>query len=145
MKRLIYGLIFVFIMTNFAWATDIGIVTTAEDSSSFVKKVVFTWTTKSGGVNSGIAQGTTTESYSGQIVRLVTVPDTTDVPSSNYKVAIKDEDGIDILLGQGSGKSATATEQVIAPNMGYIANDQMTLTVSSGGDSKKGTVYLYIR
>ncbi len=140
MKKLFLATAILLVALGVAWAANIGTVAVTEETASYVKKIAFTWTTTSGGA----ASTTTSESYSGQVVRLVTVPGT-PAPTALYHVAITDEDGADILLTLGSGRSATAIEQVLAPNLGYVANDRLTLTVSSGGDSKKGSVYLYIR
>lgn len=125
---------------------DLGTVVITEETFSYVKKIAFGWTSVDGGGNAGKAVKTTEESYSGQIVRLVTVPTgAPNVPSDNYDVAILDEDGVDVLMGAGVDRDETNTEQVLAASLGYVANDRLTLSVSNAGNAKKGTAYLYIR
>lgn len=124
---------------------DLGTVVITEESGGFVKKIAFAWTSVNGGGDAGKAVKTTVESYSGQVVRLVTVPDAVDAPTDNYDVAINDEDGVDILMGAGIDRDTANTEQVLAALLGYVANDCLTLSVAAAGNAKKGTVYLYIR
>jgi len=131
-----------FAVASVSFATDTGTVTTSEETFSFVKKIVFAWTTNSGGE----ASKTTSESYSGQAVLLVTVPSGgADAPTDNYYVYVKDEDGVDVLAGGGATRDTANTEFVRETSLGWVANDRLTLTIASGGDAKKGTVYLYIR
>ncbi len=145
MKKLFLIVVMILLLAGgISWAVDSGTVTVTEETFSYVKKIKFGWTTTTV-ANGQTAVKTTSESYSGQVVRLVTIPDGTTAPTALYGVTVTDEDGADILLTLGSGRSATATEQVIAPNLGYVANDRLTLTVTSGGGEKKGTTILYIR
>ncbi len=147
MKKIIYAVILVLMFATIGWSVDAGTVAVTEETFSYVKKIGFAWTTTSG----GSAVKTTSENYTGQIVRLVTVPSAApDAPTTLYGVIVADEDGNDVLMGatvQGgaTGRSATATEQVNATSLGYVANDKLTLTIQSGGNAKKGVVYLYIR
>ena len=113
-----------------------------EENASPVRKVKFKWTSAA----DGTATGTTTEVYSGEVARLVTVPDgTTSAPTDNYDVAINDEDGTDILMGAGANRDTANTEQVLASSLGCVANDRLTLAITNAGDTKGGTVYLYLR
>jgi hypothetical protein len=86
----------------------------------------------------------TTNKYTGEIVRLVTDPGAT-APTANYDITILDEDGIDVLVGAGADRSATATEQVLGSSLGIIFNTTLTLEIATAGDAKNGTVYLYIK
>lgn len=118
-----------------------GAVVITEETISTVKKVKFAWTSDA----SGNATATTANAYSGAIERLVTVPDGTTAPTDNYDVAVNDEDGTDVLMGAGADRDTTNTEQVLASSLGIVANDKLALSVSNAGDSKSGTVILYIR
>jgi hypothetical protein len=124
---------------------DLGTVTLTEETISTVRKVKFEWTSEGTGANSGKATKTTTKAYSGEIIRFVTIPDGTAAPSASYDVVVNDEDGTDVLMGAGADRSATATEQVLATNLGCVANDTLSLSITSAGETKKGTAILYIR
>lgn len=136
---IIIGLIL--LATAIAWAADTGTVTLTEETFSHVKKIKCVWLTNT----SGQAEKTTTETYAGQVLYLVTVPDGTDAPTDNYDVYVKDEDGVDVLQAGGWDRDTANTEYVKDTSLGYVANDKLTLTVASGGNAKKGTVYLYIK
>ena len=118
-----------------------GTVVTTEETFGTVKKVSFAWTSSSGGA----ADATTTNVFSGAIMRLVTVPDGTDAPTDNYDVVVDDADGNDVLMGAGADRDTANTEQVLASSLGIVANDKLTLAVTNAGNAKKGTVILYIR
>ena len=106
-----------------------------------LQKIKFEWVSAA----DGTATGTTTKTYVGEILRLITVPDGVAAPTALYDVAINDEDTTDVLVGAGADRSATVTEQVIATSLGCVANDKLTLEITNAGDTKSGTVYLYIR
>lgn len=50
-----------------------------------------------------------------------------------------------MLMGAGADRSNASTEQVLASSLGIVANDKLTLSVTNAGDTKSGTVILYIR
>ena len=124
---------------------DKGVVTISEETFGTVRKVVFSWTSGTG-ADANLAEKTTANTYSGKIERLVTVPGTAgDQPTNLYDVVLNDEDGTDVLMGAGADRSNATTQQVLATSLGIVANDKLTLSVSGGGDTKKGEVYLYLR
>lgn len=140
MKKILCLLLaMVFAIASFSWAADVGTVTVSEETFGPTKKIHFTWTTTS----AGAASKTTTESYNGQAVLLVTVP--SGGPTDNYYVTVTDEDGVDVLAGGGATRDTANTEYVRETSLGWVANDTLTLTIASGGDTKSGHVYLYIR
>jgi hypothetical protein len=106
-----------------------------------VKKIIFDWTSDA----AGDATGTTTNAYTGELLRFITVPDGVSAPTALYDVVINDEDSTDALIAAGANRSATVTEQVIASSLGAVANDKLTIVVSNAGNTKKGKAYLYIR
>lgn len=124
---------------------DLGTVTVTEENISTVRKVKFAWTSEDGGANAGKATKTTTNRYSGEILRLVTIPDGVATPTNAYDVVVNDEDTTDVLMGSGADRSDTNTEQVLGTSLGCVANDKLSLSITSAGNAKKGTVYLYIR
>lgn len=119
-----------------------GVVVITEETISTVKKIRFDWTSSA----AGAADGTTTKVYSGEIIRLVTVPGAAGVqPTDQYDVAVNDEDVTDVLMGAGADRSNASTQQVLGSSLGCVANDKLSLAVTNAGNAKSGTVYLYIR
>ena len=116
-----------------------------------VQKIKWSWTADSVSgviVASAVAaeNPTTQYKFSGQIVRLVTIPGTgDDAPSDNYGVTILDEDGTDVLMGAGASRDTANTEQVLAASLGYCQNTTLSLRITGAGVSNKGTVIVYIR
>ena len=122
-----------------------GTVTIVEETLGPVKKIAFSWTSGTD-AEAGTAEGTTKKAYNGVIERLVTVPGSApDAPDNSYDITINDEDGADVLMGEGADRSDANIEQVGRADLGVVANDKLTLNVSAAGAAKKGTVYLYIR
>jgi hypothetical protein len=58
---------------------------------------------------------------------------------------MSDQDSTDILMGAGANRHSANTEQVIASSLGIIANDKITINVTSAGSSNAGAVIVYIR
>jgi len=125
---------------------DLGTVVITEEKIGTVHKVKFAWTSVDGGANAGKAVVTTTKAYSGEIIRLVTIPGAApDAPTDDYDVSVFDEDTTDVLMGAGANRDTTNTEQVLASSLGCVANDTLTLSISAAGNAKKGTTIIYIR
>lgn len=121
----------------------VGTLTLTEEVFSSVKKITFAWTCDASGNVSGTS---TTGAFTGEILRLVTVPAAAgSAPTDNYDIIINDEDGTDVLMGAGANRDTANTEQVLASSLGVVANDKLTLGISNAGNAKSGTVYLYIR
>jgi hypothetical protein len=116
--------------------------TITEENAAHVKKIKFVWVSAA----DGTASGTTTMPYSGEIIRLVTIPAAAAAaPSVDYDVVVNDQDNTDVLMGAGANRHTANTEQVAASSLGCVANDLLTLAVSNAGDTKGGTVILYVR
>jgi len=124
---------------------DLGTVVVTEENISTVRKIKFDWESEDGEANAGKATKTTEKTYSGEILRLVTIPDSVAVPSNQYNVAVNDEDDTDVLMGAGADRSDVNTEQVLASSLGCVANDKLSLSISNAGNAKKGTVIVYVR
>jgi len=110
-----------------------------EETIKSIKKITWAWTAHTDGI---VAKTTpnavTTIPYTGEIIKLVTVPGAGgDAPDPDYDVYL--------LMGQGMNKHTSNTEQVLAPILGVVAYDKLTLYVSGAGSGNKGTVHLYIR
>ena len=121
----------------------LGTVTASEERLYNVHKVTFAWTAGTG-AEEGTASGTTTYPYSGQILRVVTVPAAGgDAPTALYDITLTDEDTIDTANGLLANRSATATEWVTT-GMGAVVGDKLTLNITNAGSAKKGTVIAYV-
>jgi len=68
-----------------------------------------------------------------------------DQPDDNYDVTINDEDGCDVLLGDGVNlsNSEAAIVGAISP-IALLDGQALDLVVANAGDSKMGTVTLII-
>lgn len=131
-------------------AQSCTITTRYRAADSDVVRLTLDWTSA--------ADGTVTQAfpkaYSGYLERVVFNPGAT-APTAAYDVTLTDEQGIDVLSGQGANLSETATTHVkpgipfkdgtttsVAP---IVIDDTLTLNITSAGDSKTGTVVLYLR
>ena len=115
-----------------------GTVVTTEITYTPVKKVSFAYTKSSGGA----ADATTTASFTGMIERVVF--DWTDATAS-YDVLINDSDGFDVLIGNGANLAAADVQKSYGDGLAAIVNSTLTLALTAGGDTKTGTVHVYIR
>ena len=113
----------------------------AEDTQGPLHQFVYTWTSDS----SGDATETTTSTYSGEILSLVTIPDGTAAPTDNYDVVVTDSNGVDILYGGGADRDTLNTEYVQGTSLGVIATSALTFTIADAGDTKEGTVIVTLR
>ena len=121
----------------------VGTVTITEERLSNTHKITFAWTSGTAG-EAGTASGTTTYTYNGAVLRVVTVPGLApNVPTDDYDLTLTDEDGVDVAVGQLANRDDTNTE-MIATGMGYVVGDKLTLTVAAAGAAKTGTCYVYI-
>ncbi len=121
-----------------------GTVVITEEQHSTIKKIKFAWVSGDG-AEVGTASGQTTFVYSGKILGLATDPDAT-APTDNYTITITDGDSMDVLMGAAVGNRDTAnTEYILSTSLGAVANDKLTINVSSAGTNKIGIAYLYIR
>jgi hypothetical protein len=123
---------------------DLGTVTVTEETFNKIKKITFAWTSDS--LAGGKATKTTDNVYTGEIIRLVTVPGTGgDAPDPNYDVILYDEDTTDTLMSAGLNRHTSNTEQVLASSLGCVVNDKLSLSIIDAGNANTGTVYVYIK
>lgn len=120
-----------------------GTVTVAEEQIGNIHKITFDWLSSAGGA----ADATTTNYYTGEIVRAVQIPDGGGTaPSAAWDCVVNDDDGADVLIGLGANLSETATTQkVAADKLGTVANSPLTLAVTNAGNAKGGNTILYLR
>ena len=115
-----------------------------------VRKITLDWTSDAAGAVSGIY----TKYLSGQLLRVVFVPDSGGTqPSDLYDLTLNDGNSMDVLAGLGANLSnATATQVVPVVtngnngNMAPIAiDDRLQLVGAACGNAKGGLVILYLR
>jgi len=121
-----------------------GTVTITETIYSSVKKVKFDWTSSAGGA----ADGTTTHTFTGEILRVVQIPGTSgNQPTDLYDMTIVDGDSLDVLFGNGANISNAASSQVHwrTSSLAAIVNSTLTIHVTNAGNAKSGSTIVYIR
>ena len=122
-------------------------VTKTEETFGTIKKVTWTWVSHTDGtVAVATPNAETTNVFSGEILRLITVPaGGASAPTDDYDVYVYDDNDVDALMGAGLNRDTANTEQVLASSLGIVANSKLTLAVANAGDTKGGTVHLYLR
>ena len=97
------------------------------------------------------ASGDVTEQTSilinGGINRVVTNPDNTDTPTTLWDLTLTDEDGVDVLAGNGADRDSAdsgASEQIVLGAANPVVVSKLTFTVANGGNAKKGVVIVYL-
>lgn len=133
------------LLTADAWAA--GTLTITQGTGS-VRKVTLAWTSDAAGAVSG-----TTVHLDGVIERVVFVPGTGGVqPTDLYDVTLEDAEGLDLLAGEGANLSNVNKTQVTpfigdgtTTNKPVAAYGTAELKVAAAGNTKSGTVLLYLR
>lgn len=104
-------------------------------------KVSFACTTDA----DGDATGSTTARFTGEVIRAVFVPAAGGTqPTNLFDVTVTDDDGYDILAGQGADLSNAAVTTKVA-SMGAVVNDVLTVVLENGGNAKQATVHVYLK
>lgn len=82
----------------------------------------------------------------GRVKRMVTNPDDTHTPTTGWDLTIKDEDGVDILEGEGANRDIAdsgASEEVVL-TISVLVASKLTFGITNAGNAKKGVVKLYL-
>ena len=117
-------------------------VVITEETMGHVKKIKAVWVSAADGSASGQTAGV----YTGEVIRLVTIPATApNAPSDNYNLTVLDGDSTDVLMDGGLLRDTANTEQVLASSLGCVANDRLTFTIANAGNAKGGTAIVYIK
>ncbi len=131
-------------------AQSVTFTTRYRAADSDVVRITIDWTSHT--------DGTVTQAfpkaYSGIIERVTFNPGAT-APTANYDVTITDDQGFDVLGGQGANLSATVTTSV-KPGIPFkdgttthvaeiCVDDTLTLNITNAGDSKVGAIVVYLR
>ena len=122
-----------------------GTVTLTEVvAGTTVRKLTFDWTSDA----AGDADQQSVETYDGLVTAVAQIPDPVDTPTDLYDVTVVDEDGIDVLHGEGANfpiaTSATFKTREV-DGLGVVTTSRLTLNVSNAGNAKKGKTILWIR
>ena len=108
------------------------------------QSIVWTWTSDIGGA----ATIQTTQFYNGIPIQVIFDhnTDTGTKPTTAYDVTITNEEGYDILGGNGANLSSTGADvyKHHSDGMGMAVYSQLTLNVSNAGASKGGKVALFL-
>ena len=131
--------------------TDTASGSSYRRNGSDIVKHTFDWVS-SGSGNATLVSGLP---ISGQIERVVIVPDDVASPTTNYDITLTDTESIDVLSGQGANLSATAASTVrpgtplkdgtTTSTVPVVVDSVLTLNVSNAGDTKAGRVLVYVR
>ncbi len=130
-----------------------GSLTVTYGETRTMRRVTFDWTSDA---SSADVSGTKTKELSGIIERVTFIPDSGDTqPTNEYDVTLEDENGVDVLGGNGADLSNAAASTVV-PGVAFTdgvttsvakvaIDDQLELKVENAGNSNGGTVVLYLR
>ena len=125
-------------------ADEPGVITLEDITHGTIKKIKAEWASGTG-VNEGTATVTTTNPFDGRIIGATTVPDGVAAPTADYDITVADNDGVDIALGALADRHTANTEYVAEASMAGVAHSLLTISIAAAGDTKEGTLYLYIR
>lgn len=125
-----------------------GTVVETKTVFSSPAKYQLAWTASTNGI---VSQATTFH-VRGELARVVLDGTST---GETYSLTLKDSSGVDVLAGLGTGVSTSAvvsvvpgikiTDSVITNVVPICVNDVLTLDVTVAGDSKTGSVILYVK
>lgn len=120
-------------------------------NGSDIVKHTFAWVSNA----SGAATVASTAVISGAIQRVVIIPSGTAAPTTLYDLTLTDSDSVDCLAGQGANMSATVTLNTCSGTplkdgtttsvIPMVVDSILTLNVTNAGDTKAGTVVVYVR
>ena len=122
-----------------------GTVVKTEQTHKMIKKITFDWT-----ASTGEADATTTKYYDGQVLRVVS---NTNTSTGGWGLQINDNDGIDMLGGQGAAMSSGALIDDFGTSTGgtlnwspiSVVSGKVTLEVSGASTGSTGQIIVYIR
>lgn len=114
-----------------------------------IHKVTLSWTTHTDG-----SATKTTDPLTGTIVGITYNPGST-TPSDNYDMTLSDEDGFDVLSGQGANLDQSTTTRIVpgvpfkdgtTTSLAPVAvHGTLALSITNAGDTKNGTLVIYLR
>lgn len=126
-----------------------SIVVTTADLGGSISKYTVAWTSDA----SGNVSTNTFGLRRGRLLQAKCIPGAGGAaPTDQYGLTLLDSDGVDILMGLGAGRSATAGQVVPAPSgqgslsdmLRWFEGGTVTPTITAAGNAKTGTLILYV-
>jgi len=141
MKKYLY--VVIFLIAIIYVVSVFSAVTLKEKTYTSLKEIQFVWISNAGGV----AETTTTETYTGEVIGMYTVPGTgLQEPTDSYDITIKTTDtNVDVLNSNGLNRSSEASEYISYATMIPVSANKLVFSVSNAGAVTNGTAYLFIR
>jgi len=120
--------------------TESVTITEVEEKAGY-SKISYLYVT----ATDGTATGETLGDYTGRILYVISDPGAT-APTEGWDFQIQNEDNYDLIKGAGTDRSASITEylQGETDGLGCAVREKLTLEVENGGNTKGGTVVVYI-
>ena len=117
------------------------VVTTTHQKLRTVRRLSLAWISDvSGDVDEAAG-----EIISGQILRVVTVPDSGGTqPTAAYDLVLNDAHGVDVMAGDGANLSNTDAAQSVQA-VPIAIDGLLTVVVGNAGNTKGGTIHIYYR
>lgn len=79
----------------------------------------------------------------GYLVAINTIPSTDNPPTAAYNLQLHDEYGVDILVGEGAGRSATVAERInLTP---AIVRGSITPVIDGAGDGAEIDLIVWLQ
>jgi hypothetical protein len=156
MKKLAYAIAMILLFSVYAWAADVGTVTTSyspvysSEGNTNMATLSFAWTTTSAGAASTTTSTSDTDLIAGKYVTLVvTDPDGTSAPTDDYDITIKDTNGVDIVGGALANRDTANTEQTMPAILTGLyfprpVATALTFAVAAAGSGKSGITLMYL-
>lgn len=118
---------------------------TAYPTGSRLQKIVFDWTSTTGGA----IDLSSTESFNGYLVGFETVPGSV-TPTDGYSLELRDDQGYDLLGGVGATRSSTLKQMVLPKDTGLnigpipLCGTVLRLIGTAAGSAKTGKAIAFI-
>ena len=120
------------------------------DLNARTLKLTITWTSDgSGDVSEAISEANMKILIGKNLAHFITDPGAI-APTDDYDFTLLDAYGVDVLGGEGADRDTANSEQGIPAIKTGIYGDRiidsaLTFTIAAAGDTKQGTVILYLR
>ena len=117
----------------------IGIVSFMEISVGTINEIIVEWETD----GAGVAEATTLNHYSGEVIKCIVDPLSTIPPASPFNITIEDCRGIDLLCDKGL--ALLNNKKTYLNDLGVVAAGCLSFKITAAGANRKGQAILYIR
>ena len=142
MKKLLLGILISLFMVTASWGAES--VDQSLQVGGEIQVLVMEWTTDSSGDLTATDTGYAIEGF---LMLVETDPSGTAAPTADYDITLKDANGLDVMGGALSDRSATATEATMPLLNGNYTMlpipSTLSMDVTSAGNSKSGVIRIY--